>query len=417
MPPSGAAVPGAPLPKRYRAGTHRGASPDETLARVRPFLPILGITRIANITGLDTIGIPVVMVCRPNARSLSVSQGKALDLLAARASGVMESIETWHAENIVLPLKLGSYDELRFTHRMANVVALPRLPFGGFNPDRRLLWIEGHDVVQGAPAWVPFEAVSLDFSLPLLGHTGTFLPGSRGLASGNNLLEAVSHGVCELVEHDATTLWHGLGEAAQQRTRLDLNTVDDPACREALDRYARAAIDVAVWETTTDIGIPAFRCAIADRCSSPLRPGFFAGGMGCHPCRDVALLRALTEAAQSRVTFISGARDDVQPRVYEQLRDPEALRRTQATMRVSGPRRSFRDVPTFDGETFDEDLRWTLDRLQAAGICEVVVVDLTRREFRVPVVRVLIPGLECLHDTPGYVPGARARRQRQGREA
>jgi YcaO-like protein with predicted kinase domain len=94
--------------KAFRAGTHRTVPPEETLRRGWRLAPIMGITRIANVTGLDTVGVPVVMVCRPNARSLAVSQGKGLDLPAAKASGLMESIEVYHAETITLPLRLGS---------------------------------------------------------------------------------------------------------------------------------------------------------------------------------------------------------------------------------------------------------------------------------------------------------------------
>jgi len=90
--------------KGYRSGTHRLISPVETVSRVRPLMPVMGITRIANVTGLDVVGLPVVMVCRPNARSIAVSQGKGLDLAAAKASGLMEAVETYHAETIQLPL-------------------------------------------------------------------------------------------------------------------------------------------------------------------------------------------------------------------------------------------------------------------------------------------------------------------------
>ncbi len=69
--------------KGFRDGTHRAVPPKDTVARVRRFLPVMGITRVANVTGLDTVGIPVVMVCRPNSRSISVSQGKGCDLDAA----------------------------------------------------------------------------------------------------------------------------------------------------------------------------------------------------------------------------------------------------------------------------------------------------------------------------------------------
>ena len=76
--------------KGYFSGTHRCVEPARTIERLRPMLKAMGITRIANITGLDRIGIPVVMVCRPNSRSVSVSQGKGLTLDAAKASGLMD---------------------------------------------------------------------------------------------------------------------------------------------------------------------------------------------------------------------------------------------------------------------------------------------------------------------------------------
>src|SRR5260370_41920527 len=98
--------------KKYRAGTHRLVPPEETLDRIGRFFPAMGITRVADVTGLDTIGIPVVLVYRPNSRSLVVSQGKGLDLVAAKASGVMESVEAYMAERIVLPLVLGSFNDL-----------------------------------------------------------------------------------------------------------------------------------------------------------------------------------------------------------------------------------------------------------------------------------------------------------------
>jgi ribosomal protein S12 methylthiotransferase accessory factor YcaO len=89
--------------KAYRRGTHRTVDPAVTLARVQPYLARMGITRIANVTGLDRIGVPVVMVCRPNSRSLAVAQGKGLTLDAAKASGVMEAIELYHAVNASRP--------------------------------------------------------------------------------------------------------------------------------------------------------------------------------------------------------------------------------------------------------------------------------------------------------------------------
>src|SRR3954464_11269314 len=89
-----------PVPKEFRRGTHRAVPPAETLARARPPMARMGITRLGNITGLDRIGIPVAVAVRPNSRSVSVSQGKGRELAQAMASALMEACEGFHAEEI-----------------------------------------------------------------------------------------------------------------------------------------------------------------------------------------------------------------------------------------------------------------------------------------------------------------------------
>jgi ribosomal protein S12 methylthiotransferase accessory factor len=84
------------------------------------------ITRVANVTGLDDIGVPVVMACRPMARTLSVFQGKGLTLEAARVSGAMEAIETFHAEEkLELPARTATRAELAGQVSAVDLVALP----------------------------------------------------------------------------------------------------------------------------------------------------------------------------------------------------------------------------------------------------------------------------------------------------
>ena len=218
-----------------------------------------GITRVATVTGLDTIGIPVVAVYRPNSRSLAVFQGKGLDLDAARASGVMEAIESYHAEHVTAPLRLASWNELQTSATVVNVSALPRLSVSTFHPDRQTLWIEGRDLATDAPTWLPYEMVHSNFSLPLPTGSGSFVMSSNGLASGNHPLEATSHAICELVERDANALWSAGGGAARHDLRLDLRTVDDDDCQQILERLRRAGVAVAVWNTTSDVGLAAFR--------------------------------------------------------------------------------------------------------------------------------------------------------------
>lgn len=394
--------------KAHTAGTHRIVAPEETLRRVSPFLPVMGITRVANVTGLDTVGIPVVMVTRPNSRSISVSQGKGVTLAAAKASGVMESIESFHAERISLPLKYASWEEMRWAHRVVDVERLPRLATSTFSPHAPILWVEGVDLMSDAATWVPFDLVHLNFTVPTPPGFGAFMASSNGLASGNHRLEAISHAITELVERDAATLWHLGAEAAQEATRIDIATVADPVCRSLLNRFDAAGVDVGVWELTSDVGLPAFLVRIAGREETPQQTVRPATGMGCHVAREVALSRALTEAAQSRLTFISGARDDMPRAQYIKHLDPAVFDAWKARIRAAAGGRDFTACPTSSGRTIEQDLAHQLDRLKAAGIEQAVAVDLTRPEFGIPVVRVVIPGLEGLDESPDYVYGARA---------
>jgi YcaO-like protein with predicted kinase domain len=397
-----------PARKAFYKGTHRLISPEKTLERVCRLAPVMGITRIANVTGLDIIGIPVVMVCRPNSRSISVSQGKGLTVAAAKASGLMESVEGYHAERITLPLKLASYEELRYTHNMLDVSQLPQPRRGVFHPNMPLLWIEGHDLLQGGRKWIPYETVHLNHTLPLPPGTGCFAASSNGLASGNHLLEAISHGICEVVERDAASLWDLKGESEQQKTRIDLDSVRDSDCNEVLERFERARVSVAVWEITSDIGIPAFLSLTTERMFNPLRPLPSVVGFGCHPARSIAMLRALTEAAQSRLTYISGSRDDLGRNAYACSLSQTSWQNDLSRMEIQGRTKEFRNIPTFDGATFNEDVTWELDRLRAAGIPNVILVDLTKPELGIPVVRIVIPCLEPKASIADHVPGLRA---------
>jgi YcaO-like protein with predicted kinase domain len=391
--------------KGHRAGTHRTVSPEETLRRILPVIGAMGITRVANVTGLDVIGLPVVAVTRPNSRSISVAQGKGLDLAAAKVSGIMESIENYHAERIQKPLVFASWRSLAARGPTLDLSRLPRLAGSALHPDDRMLWIEGHDALGRKRVMLPFELVHTDYVVPLPTGSGAFQMSDSGIASGNHPLEAMSHGICELVERDAVTLWHFLDAPAKQSRRVDLGTVDDPSCRFVLDAFAQASVGVAVWDVTSDLGIASFFCTLIEPLNAwrPLGP---ASGSGCHPSREVALLRALTEAAQTRLTVIAGARDDVGLTKYAQAADGNRLVEAHRLFNLT-PERRFDSIGTFNSDSFEDDLAWELGRLRSAGIDEVAVVDLTLPEFEIPVVRVVIPGLEGMSDVPGFTPGAR----------
>jgi ribosomal protein S12 methylthiotransferase accessory factor len=393
--------------KRYKFGTHRTVNPAETVARVRPLMARMGMTRIADVTGLDRIGVPVVMVCRPNSRSLAVSQGKGIDLEAATASALMEAAELYHAEHIEVPLKLGSMSELMHSHRFVDVSKLARISGSRFDPHLVMLWTAGTELVSGQLRWVPFETVRANFTLPPPPGSGCFDCSSNGLASGNTLEEAVCHGICEVIERDATTLWNRMSSGNRTLTGLDLASVTDQACQEVVQRVRDADFDVAVWDTTTDVCVPSFFCLISDRRDRANHHGI---GAGAHLAPDIALLRALTEAVQVRTTYISGARDDLMPDEYG-AREREHRRGIAARLMLEHrPAGDFRAIADLSSPTFGEDLACLLDRLTAVGIEEVIAVDLAKPGIGIPVVRVVIPGMEGPDDHDLYAPGERALR-------
>jgi YcaO-like protein with predicted kinase domain len=353
--------------------------------------------------------VPVVAVYRPNARSLSVAQGKGSTLVEAKASGLMESIESYHAEHIDLPLRLDSYGRLRQHYRVVDAAGLPRLTTSTFHQHARLLWVGGTDLITEAPTFVPFEGVHTDFRLPLPEGSGAFLMSSNGLASGNDRMEATSHAICELVERDATTLWSLLPQSRRALTRVALSSVGDARCLEILDHLENAGLEVGVWDTTSDTGIASFYCTIVDRDPNVALAMSPSSGAGCHPRRAVALLRSLTEAAQSRLTVIAGARDDIDAVRYDEVVARENSRRCRQELASASAHVKFQDVPDMDHASAEEDVRWELEHLASIGLTQAVLVDLTKAEYQIPVVRMVIPYLESLAGVRAYVLGRRGR--------
>lgn len=395
-------------PKVYRSGTHRSALPADTIGKIRPHMARMGITRVANVTGLDRLGVPVVMVTRPNARSVAVSQGKGLDLESARASALMESVETWHAEHIDLPVVYGTYASLCQTKPMTDPWKLPQVQDSNYDETTRVLWIKGTCLIEKQDVWLPFEMVHTDYTVPLPPGHGCFHCSTNGLASGNHVLEAQCHAICEVIERDATTLLHHLTVTDRDNRRLDNDSVDDNECHKILARFKDEGLNMAVWDATTDTGVPAFYGLLINHDNSS--PQHIGAGAGCHPNKAIALSRTLTEAAQTRLTYISGARDDLLTKEYDD-EGLQAKHHAAASFIGNGkPTRLYSDISQFNSTSVDDDRDWLIGRLKSVGIDQVICVDLTKPEIGINVVRVVIPGLEAPHDDDDFMPGPRVGR-------
>ncbi|MEU9714033.1 YcaO-like family protein [Streptomyces sp. NPDC047976] len=283
-------------------GTVRARTPEETWDALAGRLPQFGITRVADLTGLDCIGLPVFTAIRPASLTLSTSQGKGATPLLAKLSAVMEAIELWHAEQ---PLPVDAYGP---AIEVAPDCPVAALPMTAAYPDQALArmvweWAAGTGLVSGARVLLPVDLVRRR------GHRPQWAPEvlratSTGLACGNSRDEALLHGLFEVVERDV--LYRDGQAGGLRRTLLDPQTVDDPHGRDVIDRIAAAGMALEVALVDGPYSLPV---CVAYLWSEDY-PVVFAGG-GCHNLPGIALTRAVTEAAQSRLTAIAGTRDDL----------------------------------------------------------------------------------------------------------
>jgi YcaO-like protein with predicted kinase domain len=238
-----------------------------------------------------------------------------------------------------------------------------------------------------------------------------FLPAATASRPASHPLEAIAHALCELIERDAVTLFNILSDAQRDATRLDLDSVHDPDCRAVIERCRGAGMALEVFDATSDIAIPTLVCLLAE--VAPDAPALLRGvaiGSGCHPDPAIALLRAVTEAAQIRLAYISGARDDLPDAAYGRSESTDRAAEDARPAPTPGAARPFGLIAGFHGETFADDVAWIIDRLLAQGFDQVIAVDLAKpAPFAIPVVRLVVPGLEGVDDHPRYRPGERAR--------
>jgi ribosomal protein S12 methylthiotransferase accessory factor len=302
----------------------------------------------------------------------------------------MESVELFHAEHMGPPDVVASYDEMRGRHATLDPRTLkPGIRWRAYAPLIKIDWIRARDLASGEPIFLPRSILDLD-TTATRADVGLLAANSNGLASGNDRWEAICHGLFEAVERDCDWRWSQHSPLERQKRLLDNDTIDSPLARSYLERCANAGVSVRIWEITSDLGIPAYRCMIRD--IEAWRPLGADYGAGCHLSKEIALSRAITEAAQSRLTIIAGARDDIFPVHYEQQQTRWTLHR-RSILRPG--RRDYRARPGPRlAPTFEGDARATIDRLAGAGYRRVVAVDHTRDDLGVAVVHVVVPGLQ-----------------------
>ncbi len=373
-----------PCKKGYKNETHRAVSPETTLARVEPLLSSAGITRVADITSLDRVGIPVFSCMRPTAAggAISVYNGKGATPAEARVSAIMEGIERHSAELRPEKIEYGTYEEVR---RVSAAVQPKDLCLPQYsNPDLPIPWTEGYDIISQDEVWVPAHAV---FHPVWLGNPPLFRTNTNGIASGNTLEEAVFHALAEVIERDAWSIVE-----ATRNTGKKIVDIPEGTCNDLLQKFNNAGIEIILKDITSDIGLPTV-AAIADDITLK-EASLLTIGMGTHTTAEIAVMRALTEVAQSRLTQIHGAREDTTSASLKKTIGYERAKRLNRYWFNDEETISFEKLQSFESDDFLSDIELIKGKLKDNGLSQVIISDLTIPELDVPVVRVVIPGME-----------------------
>jgi ribosomal protein S12 methylthiotransferase accessory factor len=356
----------------------------------------LGITRVADITGLDVVGIPVVQVVRPFSLSNSVSQGKGRTMAEAAISAIFESAESCFAE------RLAYFNPVTATANSLNV------PFEHFERhlrgsapqdwrDRETSWIAAGNLLNGSSSLVPLEFVHTAYVVPSAPHDGIFVASTTGLAASFEEPDAVVHGILECIERDAIARAH-VTHGFFQHCRIDPRTIDNPPIRNLLEALNSKGLLVGLWQAPSPVGVPVIWCHLMeDREADTALLSHPAEGSAASTDPATAIAYAIYEAAQSRLAAISGARDDMTRAFYPKYPDWEKIAAHRRLLAEGSQDQNFQAIAGQKTMSAGELLPHLLTMLEARGIEAVYKVRIDTSPINgLAVVKIIIPALQPL---------------------
>ncbi|MFH8571861.1 TOMM precursor leader peptide-binding protein [Streptomyces sp. NPDC017993] len=336
------------------------------------------------------------------------SSGKGTTALQAQVGALGEAVER-HCGHLQgdEPILRGSYSSLAADAVHPDTVQL----FDARQYTARERWNAGHNAFQQVPEpfdahaeieWTPVWSLTAGrhrlLPTALLYYNTAALAGRRfcaansnGTAAGASPEDALLQGFLELVERDAVALWW---YNRTRRAGMDLAAFKDPWITELQQVHGSLHREVWALDLTSDLGIPVV-AALSRRVDKPAED--IVLGFGAHFDPALALRRALTEVNQL-LPYVVDARADGAG--YD-LTDPLTLRwMRSATIAGQGylaadpAQRATRpgDHPYTPRGDLREDIAACEDIVRRAGL-ELLVLDQTRPDVGLPVVKVIVPGL------------------------
>ena len=289
--------------------------------------------------------------------------------------------------------QLDNADSINAKGHPYNIVP-PRL-----QPDASIDWSPVWSLTQSRHRYLPTSAL-YGMSAEQRG-AADLIADSNGCAAGNTLEEAILQGFHELVERDAFAIWW-YNELSMPG--VDLASFDDEFLGLAAERYSRYERELWMLDVTADIGIPAF-VAVSRRPNAKTEDIIY--GAGAHADARIAALRAICELNQCLTWLPRPGSDDGRPMID----DPLALgwwetARLDACSWLApapgAPLRRRSDYPLVESTDTRDDVERCRALVEAKGM-EFLVLDQTRPDVGMPVVRVIVPGLR--HFWERFAPG------------
>ena len=438
----------------------RVKSLDYTLAQIITLCKDIGVTRISDITYMDKLYIPNFSSILPNTEdSIWVYSGKGITKLHAKVSALMESIERYCSLPSTYSKSFihGTYLELSKIYKKVlhpNEVVEPVEPI--YNDKESIIdYVLGFDLLKNEEVLVPAQLVFSKYSAKSPSINVFPYSHTNGLASGNVLEEAICHGLCEVIERDAISISdlcsssipysileniikslknanygsYLINQIPEDKFLDDSTIYPDVNISEIVKefepinflvrKFTDAGIPLLIKDITQkDIGIPTFVASSIEWITNDY--GYFAKGYGTHPDSRIALIRAITELSQTRAVNIQGARDDLKKIQYRD--NDEIYKRkwqfitSSSTHTNNNKNIAFSEIKTYIKKDILDDIKLILNKLKKAGSKRAIVVDLTNPNVGIPVVRIIVPGLETfevarLYTNTNLIFGKRAKKQ------
>lgn len=341
-----------------------------------------GMTRLADITRLDRIGFPVWQAVRPAGRALSVHQGKGATHIDARIGAACEAIESHAAEHAPADGPVATWAALAPKERAVDPTDYLRDRGRGPCPSAPIRWCEAEDVATGARQFLPHDLVSLDFTRAA---DSLFDRSSSGLAVGTCREEALLAGLHEVIERDAVGDWLRRGPLERMRTTVAPGSIASPWFAYWQDRLAACGAGLSVHLPPAAIRLPVVVCVLSG--PAEYGPPRVAMGSAAHGDPEAALFKAFAEAAQSRLTLIAGARDDISAEISDKATMPPV-----PPIPSGFPARAWDAVAPGPGSLHD-----LVAALAAEGYRQAVFKPLDGAGEGMAVVKTFVPGLGGPH--------------------